>query len=44
MYVKESIGRTDHFMAGASSHISEEMIELSFFRVFPNHDVFTLFS
>ena len=31
-------------MAGASSHISEEMIELSFFNiVFPGHEGFTLF-
>ena len=31
---KESIGRTDRFMAGASSDITEEMIELSFLECF----------
>ena len=31
---KESIGRTDRFMAGASSDISEEMIRLLFFECF----------
>ena len=30
---KESIGRTDRFMAGASSAISEEMIKSLFFSV-----------
>ena len=30
----EAIGRTDRFMAGASSDISEEMIKLSFFECF----------
>ena len=32
--LKESIGRTDCFVAGASSDISEEMIELSFLECF----------
>jgi len=31
---KESIGRTDRFVAGASSHFSKEMIELSFLECF----------
>ena len=31
---QESIGRTDHFVAGASSDISEEMMELSFLECF----------
>ena len=31
---KESIGRTDPFVARASSHISKEMIELSFLECF----------
>ena len=30
----EAIGRTDRFMAGASSDLSEEMIKLAFFECF----------
>ena len=41
---QESIGRTDCFVAGASSDISEEMIKsIIVFRVFRNHDVLTPF-